>query len=200
MRQFLDEKKRDHDALCHIMFKGSNGFKASFPAVCDEIERHQRCLTAAISLVAYQEHFVSDLTGGRRSIVSEAIVSVVMSTRKWTAAKLQRCGLVAADVFYSSPSLILDLLAPLSEGVEDQKRRRLGVEEYLPIVNEAVAGMDVLVTQLAVGREKEIVASSLVLFSPVVRKCFESMLLAGIRAIETASNTPGGSHLLSQNR
>ena len=198
VRQFLDEKKRDHDALCHIMFKGSNGFKASFPAVCDEIERHQRCLTAAISLVAYQEHFVSDLTGGRRSIVSEAIVSVVMSTRKWTAAKLQRCGLVAADVFYSSPSLILDLLAPLSEGVEDQKRRRLGVEEYLPIVNEAVAGMDVLVTQLAVGREKEIVASSLVLFSPVVRKCFESMLLAGIRAIETASNTPGGSHLLSQ--
>ena len=204
VRQFLEEKLKRHRALSYLL--GLNNTTTSrspdkkfdvkylnipqtLPRECAVVETHGLFLNAAISMLAYQEGLGSDNNRYGTSPASDAIIQTVRKDRGWTREKLQGLGLVAADVFYSAPRRVLQVLPHMLRSIQsignESNRENNETTSYLPAMNEAVAVTHILISKLQstvslITNGKEIV------FSVGTRQALESLLLEAINIIQTS--------------
>ena len=77
VRQFLDEKQEEHEALCQLFRAPNNALRRHFLSTYDKVVLNGVYLDAAIALVSYQEGFVTSAhyQGQQGSVVSAAIVA-----------------------------------------------------------------------------------------------------------------------------
>ena len=156
VRQFLDEKQEEHQALCHLFRRDDNALRRHYPSTCDKVELNGFYLNAAIGLVSYQEGFVTSAhyQDQQRSVVSAAIVAKVASDPVYTSEYLQSRGLVAADIFYSSPLTVLEMLGHMVKILTEDFRQK-GIDKTLHFMVEAVQAVDVLATEMHSGIGKD---------------------------------------------
>ena len=165
VRQFLEEKSKRHRALSlllgldessdHYPKDADKNFNAKFLNIketfgqqCSIVSTHALFLQAAISMLAYQEAIGNGADKYWASPASEAIVQTVKHDRGWTREKLQGLGLVAADVFYSSPRDILQVLPHLLEATKRLAEGNHDKSTFLPASNEAIAITHILISKL----------------------------------------------------
>ena len=99
--------------------------------------------------------------------------------------KLQGLGLVAADVFYSSPRDILQVLPHLLEATKRLAEGNHDKSTFLPASNEAIAITHILISKLQPST-LYIASGKDVVFSVQTRHAVESLLVESIRAIKAA--------------
>jgi hypothetical protein len=204
VRQFLEEKSQRHHALRFLLGlkQTSNtddkkfdvkylNIQQTLAKECAVVTAHGEFLNVAISMLAYQEGLGSDNNRYGVSPASDAIIQAVKQDRGWSREKLQSVGLVAADVFYSAPRSILQVLPHLLKSIQKIRTDGSNGSEsipHLPAMNEAVAVAHILVSKLQstaslITNGKEIV------FSLTTRRALESLLLESIDVIQTSKST-----------
>ena len=204
VRQFLQEKLKRHRALSFLLSVDessdheprdtNNNFNAKFLNIketfgqqCSIVSTHALFLQAAISMLAYQEAIGSGTDKYWASPASEAIVQTVKNDRGWTREKLQGLGLVAADVFYSSPRDILQVLPHLLQATRSLAEDNNDKAILLSASNEAIAITHILISKLRPST-LHITSGKDVIFSVQTRHAVESLLLESIRVIKLAQD------------